>query len=318
MQKKIRLITSEAEKSQYVNLFSKEISVEQMDVLTDSQYSRNSLLAMTKDWNLFVEFCQKKSVRPLPAAATAMRLFIEKESASRKYATIKRYAVTIGLIHRILQLVDPSASSSVKLAISKLRLDKAGDAKATDAFEKVHLEQLTNLLSGSVHPRDIRNLAIYHLMFECLLKRGELRDLTGDNLLFSPEGIQVMLGSQTYPLSETAELCLRKWLALRNPNSTVLFNAISKHGNIDDRRLDDSSIYRILRNASDKLGLDLKFSGQSLRVGAAKELAKQGSRVKDIQQQGRWLSAAMPYYYVGNKAQASAERMVFKRFKPWD
>ncbi|MGT0149922.1 hypothetical protein ACT691_11735 [Vibrio metschnikovii] len=49
------------------------------------------------------------------------------------------------------------------------------------------------------------------------------------------------------------------------------------------RPLDDSSIYRILRRAGDLLALPhLKFSGQSDRIGAVKELAEQGYHTKDI------------------------------------
>lgn len=318
MRKKIRSIDDISEIKRYIGLFSKKVSIEDVNHLTDHQYSRNSLLAMTKDWNLFVEFCTQKNVSPIPAATTALRMFIEKESIERKYATIKRYLVTIGLFHRILTSSDPSAHSSVKIALSKIRLDKVGDAKATDAFEKKHLEQITKLLGHSDKARDIRNLAIYYIMYECLLKRSELRNLSIQQIVYNNDCIKVAIGDNLYTLSPNACEHLSRWINLRGLHGSTLFTAIDKHGNMNNEPLDDSSIYRILRSASDKLGLDLKFSGQSLRVGAAKELAKQGNKVSDIQHYGRWLSAAMPYYYIGNKAQADTERMVFKRFKPWD
>lgn len=315
MRKKIREVSCETEKKQLINQFANNATFEQVNFLTANQYARNSLLAMTKDWNLFIDFCKSKSVSPLPASSTAVRLFIEKEAAQRKYATVKRYVVTISLFHRILRLSDPTASSGVKLAVAKLRLDKKGDANATVAFAREHLDELTNLLTGSKHPRDIRNLAMYHLMFEGMLKRSELRDLTISDLDERNDTFFLNIGEQSIALSSQAQSCLSKWLAVRTATSW-LFSAIDKHGNISENRLDDSSIYRALRYASDVLDLPVKFSGQSLRVGAAKELAKAGVKVRDIQQRGRWLSAAMPYQYIGNKAMADIERMVFKRFKP--
>lgn len=318
MRKKIRPIQDADEIKRLIRLFSQHVTLEHVTELTDQQYSHNSVLAMTKDWNLFVEFCTHKGVVPIPAATTALRMFIEKESAKRKYATIKRYLVTIGLFHRILGVSDPSAHSSVKIAISKIRLNKTGDAKAATAFERKHLNEITKLLSNSEHARDIRNLAMYYLMFECLLKRSELKALSMAQLMIKDDTTLVSVGQNLYPLSTNANEFLSKWLKIRGSNGSIIFTAIDKHGNVNDEPLDDSSIYRILRSASDKLRLDLKFSGQSLRVGAAKELARQGNKVKDIQHHGRWLSAAMPYYYIGNKVQADAERMVFKRFKPWD
>tara|TARA_Y100001960_G_scaffold321606_1_gene396661 strand:- start:465 stop:1424 length:960 start_codon:yes stop_codon:yes gene_type:complete len=317
MKKNIRIIECEAEKKQLISKFANLVSKELVNELTAFSYANNSLLAMTKDWNLFVEFCNSKHVSPLPASSTALRLFIERESKLRKYSTIKRYVVTIGLFHRVLGLSDPSATSNVKLALGKTRLDKKGDAKSTVPFEIHHLNQLDEIFADSPHPRDIRNLAIYHVMFCSLAKRSELKNLQISDLVSSVDGkYSIRIGANTYPIDEFGSMSIERWAALRNANSNWLFTAIDKHGNVADQRLDDSSIFRIVRSASEKLGLTSQFSGQSLRVGAAKELAKQGIKVKDIQQIGRWMSAAMPYYYLGNKPLADTERMVFKTFKP--
>lgn len=318
MRKKIREVSCETEKKQLINQFTNKVTLEEVNFLTANQYARNSLLAMTKDWNLFIEFCHNRNVTPLPASATAVRLFIEKEALKRKYATIKRYIVTISLVHRILALPDPTLSAGVKLSVSKLRLEKKGDSKSTVAFDREHLQKLSSLMEHSKHPRDVRNLAMYHVMFEGMLKRSELRDLCVSSLKETASGIVLLIGDQELLLSPQASRCLGKWLLTRNNLTPWLFTAVDKHQNISSHRLDDSSIYRALRDASDRLDLPVKFSGQSLRVGAVRELAKAGIKVKDIQQKGRWLSAAMPYQYVGNKAMADSERMVFKRFKPLD
>ncbi|MEF1290060.1 tyrosine-type recombinase/integrase [Vibrio sp. M260118] len=318
MRKSVRVITCEERKQRFINAFSNQIDVDHINDLTDGAYSHNSLLAMGKDWNLFCEFCDSKSVRSLPAAATAVRLFIEKESKSRKYSTIKRYVVTISLVHRLLSLPDPVSSVSVRNTLAALRINKKHDSHSTNAFNRQHLDELTLLLHKSKNSKDIRNLAIYHIMFECMLKRSELRDLMLESVYSHDARYYVVVGSQEYQLSVESSQLLKRWLEVRGDCSGALFTAIDKYGNLSRNALNDSSIYRILRAASDKLMLDVHFSGQSLRVGAASDLASQGVKVKEIQRYGRWKSAAMPYQYVGNRSQAALERMVYKSFKPWD
>ncbi|AIW16300.1 tyrosine-type recombinase/integrase [Vibrio tubiashii] len=318
MRKNVRVVTCEGERKQFVNKLLNNITIEEVNDLLNGEYARNSLLAMRKDWNLFNEFCSQKGVNSLPAASTAVRLFLEKESKQRKYSTIKRYSVTLGLFHKTLNLPDPTSNISVRNLLASLRIDKKSDAKSTTSFNRQHLETLTNLLTPSKHVRDVRNLAIYHLMFECMLKRSELRDLELKSVCLNDGVVSIWISTEEYRLSDEACEILNRWLTVRGSHNGALFNAIDKHGNISDEALNDSSIYRILRSASDKLKLGVKFSGLSLRVGAANELASQGMKVKDIQRFGRWKSAAMPYQYIGNQSQAALERMVYKSFKPWD
>ena len=101
------------------------------------------------------------------------------------------------------------------------------------------------------------------------------------------------------------------------PNEKKFWSKVQK--NLLKQPLDDSSIYRILRRASDILGLadNHHFSGNSIRVGAAQELSKQGLKVREIQDFGRWLSPAMPAQYVGYTGTAESEKMKFKAIVPW-
>ncbi len=318
MRKNVRVVTCEDERKQFVNKLLNNITIEELNELMNGEYARNSLLAMRKDWNLFNDFCANKAVHSLPAASTAVRLFLEKESKQRKYSTIKRYGVTIGLVHKTLGMPDPTSNVSVRNLLAALRIDKKADAKSTTPFNKQHLDELTSLLGSSTHLRDIRNLAIYHLMFECMLKRSELRDLSISHVYSEDSTFRIWIENEEYQLSYDASEILTRWINVRGSLNGALFNSVDKHGNLSNETLNDSSIYRILRSASDKLKLDVQFSGQSLRVGAANELASQGVKVKDIQRFGRWKSAAMPYQYIGNQSQAALERMVYKSFKPWD
>ena len=188
MKKNIRAITDLATRNRFIRQFTQCVTIDTMNSLTDSQYSNNSLLALTKDWNLFSEYCQKKSVNALPASTAAVRLFLERESRQRKYSTLKRYVVTISLVHRVLEMSDPTAHSSVQQSLAALRIEKSGDAHPTVPFERKHLEALTQKLDNKPSLKVVRDLAIYHLMFECMLKRSELKKMSPADIEKNSEG----------------------------------------------------------------------------------------------------------------------------------
>lgn len=316
MKKNLPEITDSEELTCWLIKFNSGITLQDLDELTYHQYARNSLMAMTKDWNLFSEFCRSKRVKSLPSSTTAVRLFLEKEARIRKYATLKRYTVTISVIHRILVQKDPTSSSVVKSALSGLRLTKHGDATQAAAFNAKHMGALDNALSRSKSIRDLRNLALCYVMFECALKRNEVRNLNLEQFSDTEMGMTLSIGDKTYRLSAPARDSMTKWFTALPYSTGPAFRAIDRHGNISLSLMDDSSLYRVVRSVSDIIGVSIQFSGQSMRVGAAKELAKRGLKVKEIQEFGRWLSPAMPYQYTGNKAAAEAEKMAYLSFKP--
>ncbi|EKO3536397.1 tyrosine-type recombinase/integrase [Vibrio fluvialis] len=322
MKKNLTVVTDQSILKQMLIDFGRLVTLEQFNQLTQHQYSRNSLLAFTKDWNLFLEFCQLRSVNAIPASTTAVRQFIEFEARSRKFSTLKRYAVTISLVHTLLGQRDPTTNSQVRTSLQRLRLDKHGDATQAQSFNQNHLNLLFEKLKDRQAIKTVRDLAIYHVMFECALKRSELKSLLTSQLVKlnnEQPNLSLLVAGYTYSLSEQASQCLLKWLTHIDDTNDALFRAIDRHGNVSTSPLDDSSIFRILRNAGRYLGDEqLRFSGQSTRIGAAKELAKQGYKAKEIQEFGRWLSPAMPYQYIGDKNTAEREKLKFVKFKPWE
>jgi len=320
MKKNIPLITDKAKLSLSIKVFSNLIDINDLNKLTCEHYSVNSLKSMVNDWNRFVEFCQLKQVSCLPASVSAIRIFLEKEAKSRKFASVRRYSLTLGTIHRLHSFPEPTNHRQIKLTLAQLRQDKQGDAKSANPFTKTHLDALFSLLSNSTQLKDIRDLAIYSIMFECAMKRSDLKELHFSAIRNDEGEVCVELDDHTYRLSEQSSLAVRRWLEMAQRQHGHAFCRIDRHGNLYDGALDDSSIYRVFRRASDLLNLseELKFSGQSSRVGAAKALAEQGYRIKDIQDFGRWLSPAMPSQYLGRIGIADQEKMKFTRIKPWD
>lgn len=320
MKKNILPITDPIIRRNSIKTFNHLVYKEMIRTLTRASYSTSSELAMASDWNRFVSFCEAKHVQPLPASITGVRLFLEHEAKTRKWATLKRYTVSISNIHQWHGFSSPSNHRQIKFTLQQLRSLKHGDAEQASPMTKRHLDQLEKLLKGNPTPRNIRDLSIFMLMFECALKRSELKTLTLDNLLNTGNKITVQLDSQSYLLSKSASAALEKWKRFLSGSTGYLYRRIDKHNNIGMEKLDDSSIYRILRRASDLLELPYqhRFTGQSARVGSAKELESQGYKLKDIQDFGRWLSPAMPAQYLERTSIAEGEKAKFKSIRPWD
>ncbi len=65
---------------------------------------------------------------------------------TRKLASLKRYIVTIGLVHRCHALPNPCLSNEIKLAMHKQRLDKHDDYTNAYGFRDNHLHDLLDSL----------------------------------------------------------------------------------------------------------------------------------------------------------------------------
>jgi hypothetical protein len=201
-----------------------------------------------------------------------------------------------------------------------LRLDKLGDSTQADAFNQKHLNSLHQQLISSTELIEIRNLAIYHVMFECALKRRELRDMCRSAVDLSESSANIItIENNHYRLSEAGSKALTKWILSASVIDGYLFRSINRHMQLSLGKLNDSSIYRIMRHASSYFPQEkVKFSGQSTRIGAVQYLKGQRYQLEEIQAFGRWNSPVMPIQYSGDSNHAATQQIKFKSFKPWN
>ncbi|WP_434361524.1 tyrosine-type recombinase/integrase [Parasalinivibrio latis] len=302
MRKEIAPITDSDKRKASIALFCKgEPSIADWVNLTGGSYSHNSLLGFRKDWINFLEFCQLAKVNPLPAAVTTVRRHLEKLAETRKLASIKRCVATLSLIHRVHQLTDPTRHRQIRFCLQSLGNIKADDAAKTQPFRIEHLEKLQKQIGNSSRLKDIRDLLIWTLSLEALLKRSELCALEVSDIWFDGNSANINVDGQTLGLSDHASTLLNRWFMLTEISDGHLLRRIDRHENLGSESMDHSSVYRVFRRASEMLGLtgELVFSGQSARAGAALDLSKAGFNLSDIQSQGRWRSPAMPAQYAG-------------------
>lgn len=314
--KKVDPITDPDRIKQSVALFKcGDVSLEEWDALTRGLYSRNSLLSFQNDWQVFVDYCREMNVSPLPAAVTAVRRFVDKQAVKRKASSIKRYVITVSMMHRLHSLRDPTRHREVRFTLNRLYQDKADEATQATAFHYTHLLTLQDKLGTSERLKDIRDLLIWTLCFECMLKRSELAAIHVSDVSLGGDVSTLNVAEHMLELSDAATALIAQWLTLTGITDGPLLRRISKHQQLGDAPMDHSSIYRVFRRAAEELGVEgsLTFSGQSPRVGATQDLADSGLSIKEIQQQGRWKSPAMPAQYVGNKKARDEAMDKFKR-----
>ena len=306
MAKKIPIIENETVCNASITDFSSVAeNITLWEQLTHQQYAKNTLVAFKNDWNSFLLFCVQNNASPLPASAEIVHRYIEKMALTRKLASLKRYIVTISLVHRCHALPNPCLSNEIKLAMHKQRLDKHDDYTNAYGFRDNHLHELLDSFMRSTKAKDVRDMAIWAMTFEAMLKRSEVTALTINDVEVTADGlITLSVNDNLIALSDVASDAVNRWLTLAMIDSGFVFRRIDRHNNIGDNPLDHSSIYRIFRRASQELELptDVIFSGQSPRVGASQDLAEAGLSVHQIQHQGRWRSPAMPAQYIGQRA----------------
>ncbi|CZF82086.1 Tyrosine recombinase XerC [Grimontia celer] len=314
--KKIEPITDPNAIKRSITLFKQgDVSLDEWHALTQGLYSKNSLLSFQNDWQVFVDYCREVNVSPLPAAVTAVRRFVEAKATTRKASSIKRYIITVSMMHRIHSQSDPTRHREVRFTLNKLYQEKADEAGQANAFHYHHLQSLHTKLCTSDRLKDIRDLLIWTLCFECMLKRSELATIQFEDLAQMEDSFTLHIADNVMELSSEASALVEQWFEMTAMSEGPLLRRINKHQQLGEAPMDHSSIYRVFRRAAEELGVQgtLTFSGQSPRVGASQDLSDSGLTIKEIQQQGRWKSPAMPAQYVGNK-QARDEAMdKFKR-----
>ncbi len=318
MKKNLFAYTDTTEVKELIERLSQRPDLDFFNHFTQFKYAKNSLLAIQNDWNRYLDFCNQAKITILPCSIVAMRRFIETEARERKYSSIRRSCVHIGLIHQLLSLANPTSHRTIQLSLNELRLKKGSSPVQANAFTKEHLALLHSTLLKSKNNKEIRDCAIYSIMFECAAKRSELKALRMESVRKIGGTVSITIGDSAYQLSELSSLACKRWLERLPADAHYLFAAIDKHGNLSSSQLDDSSIFRIMQNAGKRLGLDETFSGQSGRIGAVEQLRTQGMKIREIQDFGRWLSPAMPYQYAGRQGMAQQEMLKFKIIKPWD
>ena len=255
--------------------------------------SANSVRAMRADLRVY-----RKAGAPLPATDTDIANFLSRQNAlGKKPATLARYANSLHMWHRYMQLpspVDTIAVRSVLRGIKKTRDMRQASAPA------LRLRELHRLLDAldrdTLH--GLRDSAMFALSFYGAFRRSEIVALYLDDIDWRPQGITITLHhSKTNRTGriETKSMMrapvgtaycpvamLENWLAASGITRGAIFRGISRKGNLGAGRMSAENVYVRMKQALDKARLASEgYTPHSFRAGFITEAHLRGK--SDIQ-----------------------------------
>ncbi|MCI5041809.1 MAG: tyrosine-type recombinase/integrase [Donghicola eburneus] len=173
--------------------------------------------------------------------------------------------------------------------------------KQAKAATQTYLERFLECQPDT--PTGLRNRAMLAVGYELLNRRSELIALQSHDITEQANGTYRVLirrskadpfgyGRTAYTSSKTAKI-LNEWLDVRGPHIPWLFCQIYQNKPID-KGLSPTTVSRVIKQSAEMAGIDKedvkKFSGHSLRVGAAQDLLIKGFETAAIMRAGGWKS----------------------------
>jgi site-specific recombinase XerD len=268
----------------------------------EGAYAPATLRAYRADVEVYETWCREVGVEVVfPVQPGALCQFLEHQEQIKAIATIKRRLCAIRLVSQVIGFPDPTAHTDVKLTLRRIARCKAQRPRQAKGLTKSYLEQFLEVQPNS--PWGLRNRAMLALGYELLTRRSELVALRTVDLRLRTDGTfrvlirrsktdQIGAGRVAFTSPATADL-VEEWLAWRGPQITPLFCPIYR-GHPVDRALEASFVKGLVKHAAQAAGLGAadveRFSGHSMRVGAAQDLLRRGVDTAAIMRAGGWKS----------------------------
>jgi len=169
------------------------------------------------------------------------------------------------------------------------------------------IKQQDNSLYG------LRNKALLVTAFDTLCRRSELCDLRIEDLKINKDGTgSVLLRKSKIDQEKQGSIInlnretitnIKNWIGKAKINEGCLFRGIKKSDELREK-LSVGQINRIFKKTAQQAKIEedkvVNISGHSLRVGAAKELAKKGVSFPNLMNKGRWTKIDTVMKYIQN------------------
>jgi integrase len=274
-------------------------------------YAENTIRAYKTDFKIFSQWCKLADLSPLPTTSDVVSAFITSDMENSKPATVCRRICAISRIHRLHNVVDPTASETVRLALRRMHRAKGRRQKQALGLTAVLRDELIAATSDDL--RGARDRAVVFLAYDTLRRRSELVALRIEDLDPVPQGGAVILvrrsktdqegsGKLSYVSPRALEHCM-DWISQANIQDGPILRSVSRYGCVG-KSLYPGSVGRIYKRLAQAAGMSeeivVNISGHSARVGAAQDMAAAGIDLLAIMQAGGWKSPEIVARYVEN------------------
>ena len=275
-----------------------------MNLPNSTGISENTERAVRSDLRIFARWCAERGETALPATAETVAAFVDAMAEVRAPATVRRYVASLAIAHRPTGTEHMLKSPPVRHALERMRRRKGREQ--THAHALTAPLQRRMLEASGERLIDLRNRALLAVAYDSMLRRSELVALQVSDLLEEPRGDATLIvrtaGTGRAGPDETAWIApgtvrlVRAWLERAGIDKGPVFRSVRTGGKIGDR-LDPGQVGRIFKIMAREAGLPetivAGLSGNSARIGAARDMVAAGIEVPDIVRAGRWKSPEM-------------------------
>jgi site-specific recombinase XerD len=293
----------------------------------DGAYAPNTLRAFRADFEEFIAFCKSKRAKALPASTEVLAEFIDMATKRNiASASIRRKIVSIGSVHRLLELPDPTKTGCVKLALRKMHRLLG---RACKQAHPINRDTLTKMLKACdiQEPRRrlraLRNQVLLMVAYDTLARRSELVSLRFESIDDSCGNAGIHLtGSKVdqegrgrwLQISQTTLRKIREWQVAIDQTTGPILRGVHEGG--VTKSLGAGQVGRILKGLADRANipgsLTKNISGHSLRVGAAQDWANRGVTLPQLMVLGGWEKPDTVIRYIG-KARVKLESVCIEK-----
>ena len=263
-------------------------------------YAQSTIDAYYRDFCVFVQWCDSNRVGPLPCGVAELAAFLDEQSKIKAAATVRRYAVSIGKIHRLLSFDDPTKSELVRLALRRAHRSAVAPQRQSLGLTRDDVNAIAGLRHRSL--RHLRDAAMISVGFDGLMRRSEIVALRVADVEWSEVGAarlivrrgktDQMARGRVVWLTPTSMQVLREWMD-QHDGAEFLFGPVCGDVVID-RSLNPVTLQRVIKRCLQEIGrCECRcYTGHALRVGAAQELLKLGRDTAGIMRAGGWKSVS--------------------------
>lgn len=244
--------------------------------------SDNSVYAYTYDLKKFVDFLLSKNKDMLSATHEDVKQFLKFEK-TKKHNSSRTLARSLAAIRQFYNFM--AMTIEVENPTSKVETPQVKKT-LPDFLTIKEVEKLYSTISES-DLYELRDKAIFELLYSCGLRISEAVDLKCDNIDFENKFIKVKgKGSKErlIPLGDEALRLLQKYISesrqqiIGNRASEYLF--ISKKG----PNLNRKSVWRLLKGYVDRAEIKKNITPHTLRHSFATHLIENGADLRSVQE----------------------------------
>ena len=248
--------------------------------------------AYKADFAIFQAWCADRGTSALPAAPATAAAFIAWEAGrGARPSTIGRRVAAIRYAHRLAGQDVPTDDERVRATMRGIRraVGTAPTKKTPATAERI----MAMAPVAGTRLAGLRDRALLLLGFAGAFRRSELVALDIEDIEESNEGLRVIIRraktdqeakGATIAIVRGAVACpvsaYKTWIEAANISTGAVFRPIGKGERLQDARLTDRSVAKIVKAHAARVGLDpAEFSGHSLRSGFLTSASARGASI---------------------------------------